>query len=411
MTEAIAPDVFPPGAFDPRRLPDAFYDDPYPVYRRLRATAPVVRCPDGSWFLTRHADCLQVYRDTHRFSSDKRIQFAPVFGAGSPLFEHHTSSLVFNDPPLHTRVRRAIGDALSPKNVAALAPVVERVVAGLLDTVRSGDEIDLIEAYAAAIPIEVISGLLGIPQHQREPLRAWSLSILGALEFGLDAADLERGNQAVTEFRHFLETLMGARRSAFTEADDDLLARLLRVEGLDDGLTARELLHQCIFLLNAGHETTTNLIGNGVALIADYPNVRDLLRDEPGAIDGVVEEVLRFESPNQLGNRTTTCEVELGGQIIPAGNVLTLCIGAANRDEQAFAEPEAFDPLRSPNPHLAFGGGVHTCAGLNVARLEARIALARWFERFPLLDVIDARRAQRARFRGFSRLQVIPRSC
>jgi len=403
MTEAISPAVF-----DPRRLPGVFYEDPYPTWRRLRHEAPVLRCPDGTWFLTRHADCLEVYRDTRRFSSDKRLQFAPIFGTQSALFEHHTTSLVFNDPPLHTRVRRAIGDALSPKNVAALIPAVERVVANLLDGVRGLDEFDLIEAYAAAIPIEVISSLLGIPQDLREPLRGWSLSILGALEFGVDAKGLERGNRAVSDFLRFLETFIGERRSRIADADDDLLARLLRVEGLDGGLMASELLHQCIFLLNAGHETTTNLIGNGAALIANRPYVLDLLRTRREAIHAVVEEVLRFESPNQLGNRTTTCDVEMGGQSIPAGSVLTLCIGAANRDERVFADPETFDPLRSPNAHLAFGSGIHTCAGLNVARLEARIALLRLFERFTSLQVIEAERAQRARFRGFSRLRVTP---
>lgn len=406
MTEAI-----PPAVFDPRRLPEVFYRDPYPTWQRLHREAAVLHCPDGSWILSRHADCHEVYRDTRRFSSDKRVRFVPVFGAGSPLFQHHTPSLVFNDPPLHTRVRRAIGDALSPRNVSALAPAVERVVADLLDTIPCREEFDLIDGYAAAIPIEVISSLLGIPPHLRGPLRGWSLSILGALEFGLDAEGLERGNRAVSDFIHFLETFIGDRRSSLTDADDDLLARLLRVEGVEGGLVASELLHQCIFLLNAGHETTTNLIGNGAALMAERANVRDLLRAKPDAIDGVVEEVLRFESPNQLGNRTTTYDVEIGGQSIPAGSVLTLCIGAANRDEQVFSDPETFDPERSPNPHLAFGSGIHTCAGLNVARLEARIALIRLFERLPSLQVIEGRRAQRARFRGFSHLRMVPQPC
>ncbi len=397
-----------PAEFDPRRLPADFYADPYPTYRRLRDEAPVLRCPDGSWFLTRHADCLAVYRDTKRFSSDKRVQFAPVFGVASPLFEHHTTSLVFNDPPLHTRVRRAIGDGLSPKQIRGLVPLVDGLVVRLLDQLTRGEETDLIHDYAAAIPVEVICGLLGIPLEARGPLRDWSLAILGALEFGLSASGKTKGDAAVTGFLAFLETLVNDRRRSMTDVDDDLMARLIRVEGMDDGLTAKELPHQCIFLLNAGYETTTNLIGNGAALLAANPDVLPRLQETPEQMDKAVEEILRLESPNQLGNRSTLQDVEIGGQRIPAGSVLTLCIGAANRDPEVFAEAHHFDLDRPHNPHLAFGSGVHTCAGLNVARVEGRIALFRLFDRFPNLRVIDAERAQRARFREFASLRVVP---
>lgn len=395
-----------PADFDLRNLPAAFYADPYPTYRRLRDEAPVLRCPDGSWLLTRHADCLAVYRDAKRFSSDKRVQFAPVFGTGSPLFEHHTTSLVFNDPPLHTRVRRAIGDALSPKQVAALAPLVERLVERLLDRMAAENEADLISGYAAAIPVEVICGLLAIPVEAREPLRDWSLSILGALEFGLSDEARQAGNAAVTAFLDYLETRVGERRRGLTDADDDLMARLIRVQGLDDGLTAKELLHQCIFLLNAGHETTTNLIGNGAALIAGNDPIRHQITTTVDRIEPVVEEILRLESPNQLGNRTCMADTEIDGMRIPAGSVITLCIGAANRDPVVFADPDRLDPDRRDAPHLAFGSGVHTCAGLNVARLEGRIGLQRLFSRFPRLRIVAAERAPRARFRGYSRLHA-----
>lgn len=406
MTENPAP-----LQFDPRSLPAAFYVDPYPTYARLRAEAPVWRCPDGSWFLTRHADCLSVYRDTRRFSSDKRTQFAPVFGTDSPLYEHHTTSLVFNDPPLHTRVRRAMGDALSPRSVQRLVPVVEQLVGDLLrrleSRLRSSDAtVDLISDYASAIPVEVISNLIGVPREVREPLRDWSLAILGALEFGLDDAGRERGNQAVRDFLGFLSALAAERRRTLNPDDDDLMARLLRVEGMSDGLTARELLHQCIFLLNAGHETTTNLIGNGAGLLVERPDVVAAMVRDPSLIDSIVEEVLRMESPNQLGNRTTTETVEIGGVNIPAGSVLTLCIGAANRDPAVFDSPDDFRVNRPENPHLAFGSGVHTCAGLAVARLEGKIALLRLFERFPGLRVARSLRAERARFRGYASLDA-----
>lgn len=398
-----------PSLFDLRSLPAAFYDNPFPTYHRLRREAPVLRCADGSVLLTRHADLMRVYRDTKSFSSDKKIQFAPVFGEGSPLFEHHTSSLVFNDPPLHTRVRRAIGDALSVKMVERLAPVVRSLVARLIDDLAGRQRVDLIAEFASAIPVEVIGGMLAIPVAERAPLREWSLAILGALEFAADQRVLERGNAAVTEFVAYLQRRIALRRATLTAADDDIMARLLRASGGADGLTASELVHQCIFLLNAGHETTTNLIGNAIALLAEAPEARACLLSGPEGARAVVEEVLRLESPNQLGNRTATMDVMLGDTAISAGTVLTLCIGAANRDPEVFDAPDAFQPDRGGSGHLAFGYGIHTCAGLAVARLEGQVALSALFGRFPDLRILDARRAHRARFRGFTRLDAVLR--
>jgi hypothetical protein len=388
--------------FDPRHLDEAFYADPFPVYARLREEAPVYRCPDGSVFLSRYADLVHVYKHAGTFCSDKRLQFAPAFGVDSPLYEHHTTSLVFNDPPLHTHVRKAIGNALSPKTVVAMQSGLEELVGRLLDRIAELGRFDLVADYAAAIPIEIIGNLLRVPQAERGPLRRWSLAILGALEFGLSAEGLERGNTAVTEMLAWLEDFVARRRDSLSDDDDDILARLIRWEADGYRLTATALYHQCIFLLKAGHETTSNLIGNGVQLLLSHPSELARLRAEPALIDSAVEEVLRCESPNQLGNRTVTRDTEIRGVPIAAGTILTLCIGAANRDPEVFADPERFDIARSPNPHLAFGAGIHTCAGLNVARLEGRIAIARLFERFPALRTDGTPvRAKRARFRGF----------
>ncbi len=396
-----------PRDFDLRNLPDAFYADPYPTYARLREEAPVLRGADGSYFLTRYADLHAVYRDARRCSSDKRLQFAPVFGEDSPLYEHHTSSLVFNDPPLHTRVRRAIGNALSNQMVVVMRADLEMLVEQLLEDMRDKPQVDLIADYAAAIPIEIIGNLLGVPKAERGPLRRWSLSILGALEVGLDAQKLAEGNACVTEFLTYLEEFVPRRRASLTTDADDILARLLRWQYAGAGLTPQELYHQCIFLLNAGHETTTNLIGNGIELLLRHPDQLKRLHENPAVINTAVEEILRFESSNQLGNRTTLAPLSLGEFNIPTGSILTLCIGAANRDPAQFAEPDVFDVTRDPNPHLAFGAGIHTCAGLNVARLEGQVALAKLFERYPHLTLVEApERAHRARFRGFVSLPV-----
>ena len=396
-------------AFDPRHLPVEFYDDPYPTYHALRTAAPVLRCPDGTFFLTRHADLDRVYRDPRVFSSDKQRQFRPVFG-DSPLYEHHTTSLVFNDPPLHTHVRKAVGDALSPKAVAAMAASLEVLVERLLDSLPPDGPFDLVDDYASVIPVEVIGNLLRVPHEERGPLRGWSAAILGALEFGLDDAGRAAGNAAVLEFVDYLRGLIADRRQHLSDAHDDVLSRLIQWESKDERLSEHQLYHQCIFLLNAGHETTTNLIGNGVHALLSRPEVLARLLAEPALLDRAVEEFLRFDAPVQLGNRLALAEAEVGGVTIPAGSTLTLCIGAANRDPAVFEEPDQLRLDRHPNPHLAFGGGIHTCAGLHVARLEAKIAIRALLSRFPRLALAgDAVRAQRARFRGFNRLPVTAR--
>lgn len=398
-----------PDSFDLRALPDTFYRDPYPTYARLQREAPVLRLPDGGVFLTRYADLRAVYRDAKRFSSEKRTQFGPVFGEDAPLFEHHTTSLVFNDPPLHTHVRRAIGNALSSRMVEVMQRDVEVLVEGLLDGLEARSEFDLIADFAAAIPVEVIGNLLRVPRSERGPLRQWSLAILGSLEARPSAEQLERGNRSVREFLDYLEGFVAARREELSPADDDIVARLLRWEQDGFRLSGKELYHQCIFLLNAGHETTTNLIGNGAELLLRFTDARRALRSTPELIDRAVEEMLRFESPNQLGNRTATAESVIGGLRIEPGTILTLAIGAANRDPAVFERAERFEIGRDPNPHLAFAAGIHTCAGLNVARLEARVALSKLLERFPDLQLAgEAARAKRARFRGFERLPVRP---
>ena len=393
--------------FDLRNLPTDFYADPYPYYRALQQEAPVYELPGGGFFLTRYADLQTVYRDARRFSSDKKTQFAPIFGESSPLFEHHTTSLVFNDPPLHTNVRRAIGNALSNRMVEVMRDNVEALVESLLDRFVEKTSIDLIADFAAAIPVEVIGNLLRIPESDREPLRRWSLAILGSLEVGPDEFRLREGNGCVTEFLEYLELLISKRQSSLSDDEDDIVARLLKWDVDGYSLSPLELHHQLIFLLNAGHETTSNLIGNGVELLLRFQDEKQALLKDPTLLDTAIEECLRFESSNQLGNRTTTSEVIIGGKVIGPGTVLTLCIGAANRDGDIFENPDVFDVRRIHNPHLAFGGGIHTCAGLNVARLEGHVAISKLLTRYPGVCLAgEPVRARRARFRGFESLPV-----
>jgi cytochrome P450 len=392
-------------SFDLERLTPEFYLNPYPTYRALRENEPVKLMPNGSYFLTRYDDLVTAYKNTKLFSSDKRREFLPKYG-NSLLYEHHTTSLVFNDPPAHTRVRRLIMGALSPRAIAEMEGYLIAMVDRLLDAIEAKGNFELIGDFAAAIPVEVIGNLLDVPHDEREPLRDWSLAILGALEPVIGPDVFARGDRAVEDFLAYLEILVERRRATPGNPERDVLTRLIQGEvgGEANGerLTAKELLHNCIFLLNAGHETTTNLIGNGLVALSEHPAEKQRLIQNPDLIKTAVEEILRYESSNQLGNRMTTERVELSGAMLEAGTPVTLCIGAANRDPRQFENAETFDIGRIPNRHLAFATGAHQCAGMALARLEGAIAISRFLQRFPGYALNGQPvRGGRVRFRGF----------
>jgi cytochrome P450 len=393
--------------FDIEKLTPEFYANPYPTYRALREHEPVKRLPNGSYFLTRYDDLVSIYKSTKLFSSDKKKEFFPKFG-DSLLYEHHTTSLVFNDPPAHTRVRRLIMGALSPRAIAEMEPDLIALVDRLLDGLAAKGRVELIEDFASAIPIQVIGNLLDVPMDEREPLRDWSLAILGALEPVIGEAQFARGNNALRDFLGYLQILVERRRAKPGNPERDVLTKLIEGEDNGERLTAKELLHNCIFLLNAGHETTTNLIGNGLVALWGNPNEKTRLIENPALIKTAIEEFLRYESSNQLGNRVTTEAVAIGGVQMPAGTFVTLCIGAANRDPAQFTDPENLDIGRTPNRHLAFATGPHQCAGMALARLEGAIAISRFLTRFPGYELNGTSvRGGRVRFRGFLRVPCI----
>ncbi|MBN7757465.1 cytochrome P450 [Nitratireductor aquimarinus] len=389
--------------FELTALPAGFVDDPFPVYHALLEHAPLKRFADGSVMLSRYEDLDRVYRDTKTFSSDKKAEFLPKFG-DTPLYEHHTTSLVFNDPPLHTRVRKIMMGALTPRALAALEPGLITLVDGLLDRMEEKGEVDLIEDFAAAIPIEVIGNLFDIPHEAREPLRDWSLAILGALEPVLTDEQLKWGNTSVTDFKAFLKDIADDRRRNPGDPATDVLTRLINGNEGEE-LSEVELLQNCIFILNAGHETTTNLIGNALYELLHWPEEKARLEADPDLIATAVDEFLRFQSPNQLGNRMAVEPVEFHGETVEPGTPIHLCIGAANRDPRQFADPDRLDVGRRPNKHLAFAGGPHLCAGFSLARMEGRIGISHFLKRFPDYRMTgEPERTGRVRFRGFSRL-------
>jgi hypothetical protein len=394
--------------FDLKRLDPSVLDDPYPVYRALREHDPVHRMPDGSYFLSRYDDAAAVYRDPHTWSSDKTVDFRPSMGDGL-LYEHHTTSLVFNDPPYHTRVRRLLAPAFTPRALAALQPRIEGLVDRLLDRAAERGGMDLIADFAAAVPIQLVGDMLGVPEDERGPLRDWSLAILSGLEPVLTARQREDGDRAVGEFKAYLRDLVDRRERAPTRDEGEILSTLtagsaLGAKATGERLSEVELLHNCIFLLNAGHETTTNLIGNAVDLLLRHRDALAELRAEPGLIASAVEEFLRLESSNQLGNRRAARDTALAGVPMPAGTYVHIGIGAANRDPAQFPEPDRLDLRRHPNRHLAFGTGIHACAGMWLARMEGQVAIGRLVRRFATIERDGAFvRGGRARFRGFLR--------
>jgi len=385
--------------------PAGFTDDPYPLYQELLEKSPVLEQPDGSYVVSSYALLDNIYRDTITYSSDKQMVFGEKYG-DSPLYEHHTTSLVFNDPPIHTKVRKVLVGALTPRAINKMEHGLIALIDKLLDDLPNHSvhgEVDLIEHYAAKIPINVIGNLFDMPLEEREPLRDWSLAILSALEPTLTPLQEQIGNSAVTEFTQYLKALAEKRRKTPGDPETDVITRLMFSNKGE--LSESELVHNCIFILNAGHETTTNLIGNALGCLHDNP--RQLNQVNNTEVDNTaVDEFLRYESPNQLGNRLTTRDVVLNDTVVNAGTNLPLVIGAANRDPTCFTHPNTLDLTRKPNKHLAFAGGPHSCIGLNLARMEGRIAIGRFIKRYPQYQVLNRERSMRLRFRGYVRLNV-----
>lgn len=393
--------------FELANLGDDFYQSPYSVYRRVRDSAPLCQQPDGSYFVSRYEDAAAILKDHRSYSSDKTIDFRPKFGDG-PLYEHHTTSLVFNDPPYHTRVRRLLAPFFTPRTLKALETNVAEMIDDLLDRAEAAGTIDLVEDFANAIPLNLIGDMLGIPKDEREPLRDWANVILGGLEPNLSPEQLAVGNASVEAFKDYLRDLIAWKRTRLDQREEtDILSALLADHDSPDGLTELELMHNCIFLLNAGHDTTTTLISNGMDLLLRFPDQMARLRREPELMKTAVEEMLRYESPLQIGNRRAVADVTLQGQRLPAGSFLHIGIAAANHDERQFPDPEAFDITRTPNRHLAFGNGIHICAGNSLARMEASLAFSKLLARFARIEQAGPTlRPARARFRVVSELPL-----
>ncbi len=393
--------------FDLNSIDQSFIENPFPVLKNLRTNAPIHKNPDGSVFLTRHADVLKVYQ-SRAMLSDKKLAFGQKFGLG-PLYQHHTTSLVFNDPPYHTVVRKLLAGAFTPRKLAEMEPLIENIVVGLLDRLEDLQSFDFIQEFATALPTEIISFMLGIPSAHRHRLRGFSLAILGALDPDVSDERLKVGDKAVTEFELLLNDLIAHRIANPDGASQGEVLDAL-IFGDVDGrkLTKVELIQNCIFLLNAGHETTTSLVGNSAAVLLEHPDQHEKLKADPSLITTAIEEFLRYQSPLQLGNRLAGEDIEFADQMLPKGTYIHTSIGGANRDPAVFENPETVDITRpNASKHLAFASGIHVCLGAALARIEGRIAIGALVKRFPsFCPDGEAEIMGLARFRGYNKIPV-----
>ncbi|MET9604973.1 cytochrome P450 [Streptomyces sp. NPDC006512] len=371
-----------PTVVDLLELSPDFVRDPYPVYARLREQGPVhhVWTPDRGdmWLIVGHEACRTAFADP-RLSRDWRrsgnISQIINTGQDQPGLAH----MLMADPPDHTRLRRLVAREFTTRRIEGLAPRIQQIADELLDAMEQNEHrtADLVDAFAFPLPMTVICELLGVPELDRAAFRAWSSEMVARTSPEAEAAAYE-------EMPRYLGELIGAKRAA---PGDDLLSAL--IHAVDDGgdrLSPEELVGMSLLLLIAGHETTVNMIGNGMRALFAHPDQLADLRADLGLLDGAIEEMLRYDGPVETCTERLALEdVEMGGVVIPANSAVLIAMADADRDPARFADPDRFDIRRDARGHIAFGHGLHHCLGAPLARMEGRIALRSLLERFPRL--------------------------
>ncbi|MCW2527361.1 MAG: cytochrome [Pseudonocardiales bacterium] len=378
--------------------------DPYPFFDAARADGDVQWHEELGMFLAvSHAAANAVLRTrtlgrvwTPRWPDEPMPGFELI----------HVNSLLENEPPVHTRLRRLVASAFARGHVERLRPRVAELASGLADDLSAQDgPVDLIEIYAEPLPVQVIAELLGVPEADRHHLRPWSNAIVKMYEYAVSPQQRAEAEAASTEFVEYLRELVAQRR---TEPGPDLISSLI-VESDADGarLSEDELITTCTLLLNAGHEATVNVVGNGMLALLNYPDQLERLRADPSLIPGAVEELIRFDAPLQLFERTALADTTIGDVTIPAGTKIAALLGSANHDPAVFTDPSRLDVGRTDNPHLGFGAGIHFCVGAPLARVELQVSLTTLLTRFAKIELAGpAERRPEFVIRGLQRLPV-----
>jgi cytochrome P450 len=382
----------------------AFREDPYPHYERFRGPDPLLRVADTIWFALGHAGVTALLRHP-KMSTDESHATTEIGQSGPNAIK--SQSLLFMDPPDHTRLRNLVARAFTPRRIEGLRAATEAITTELLDSMEAdGRPVDLIQAFAYPLPVRVICRLLGIPEADEAVFTGWSRGIARSLDPTiLRSPEIDAAiDQARSELRAYLGDLLAFRRNT---PGDDLLSGLAAVDADGDRISSGEVLSLAVLLLVAGHETTVNLIGNGVLALLRAPDQLALLRRSPERMDGAVDELLRFDGPVQITQRIATEDMEVVGCKVRRGDEILLVLGAANRDPAVFAEPHRLDIARDARRHVGFGGGIHHCLGAVLARMETQIALAALLDRFGRIDLAGAP-ARRPTFtlRGLESLPV-----
>ncbi len=366
-------------------LPE-FHANPYPFYRRLREEDPVHASPLGIWVLTRYEDAVMVLRDA-RFGREGIAELQEARLGAARARPKNSRDMLFRDPPDHTRLRALVGRAFTPRVVEEMRPHIQEIVDGLLDRVEGSGGMDVIEDLAYPLPVRVICEMLGVPTSDQEVFRQWSADIARSLDAALFPADSgvgTRGQEASDALKEYFRSLIAVRRK---HPQPDLLSGLIAAEEQGDKLSEAELLSTCVLILIAGHETTVNLIGNGLLALLKNPEQLRALANDPALIQTGVEELLRYDGPVQRTSRMTMADVEIGGKKIARDSVVVAAIGAANRDPAVFADPERLDVARKDNRHIAFGFGIHFCLGASLARIEGQVAIGTLLRRWRALKL------------------------
>jgi cytochrome P450 len=364
-------------------LDPAFRNDPYPALARLREHDPVNLTPFGIWRLTRYADVTRLLYDVPAGvrTTDGELPGIDESLSGQRMF------MLQQDPPTHTRLRRLVSRAFTPRAIAAMRPSIQRIVDECLDRVRGKGEMDLIKDLALPVPATVICEMLGVPVADRDRFTVWTAQATFGLAAGLLPPEmLAQAVSAGMALAEYFQELIAVRRTNLT---DDILSALIRAEEEGDRLSGPELISQAIGLLIAGFETTIGLIGNGVRALLKHPDQLALLRARPELIESAIEECLRWDGPIILTPRILHADAEFSGTTLPCNAMVWGMLAAADRDPAKFPDPDRFDITRQPNDHLAFGGGAHFCLGAHLARLEGQIAIGNLVERFENLALVS----------------------
>jgi cytochrome P450 len=382
--------------------------NPYPIYKRFRDEHPMHRSPEGLWTLTRYHDILAVLRDD-RFSADPRNATAldslnEQAESVNPIRDAAGTVLLFTDPPDHTTMRTLVNKAFTPRTVEKLRSHIAELVDELLVQVE-GDGMDVIGDFAYPLPALVICELMGVPVKDRDAFKGWSSDVAPILDPVSTPESLTKAMGTISQFGMYFWALIEERRK---EPQDDFLSALIAAEENDQKLSVEQLLALCVLIFIAGHETTQNLIGNGLLALLRNRDQLEMLRDNPSIVRGAVEELLRYDSPVQLTARSATTDIQVADTTIPKGEEVIVLLGAGNRDPSVFPDPDRLDITREKSQVVSFGGGAHFCLGAGLARLEGEIAFPALLKRFPNIELGDTEPQFRPTFtlRGLESLEV-----